>query len=391
MYDEKTMNPPSFPAMVPARRLLQSHLGRLSLALVMVVVFSTNVRAAEAPEAAPQPPPARFTERNYLVEELGLAEELLRIEEARAEKGVGAPEKTLGARRSVLSLKRQLAAYDERSKRPTPEQEAERKRRAEEEQRQAEARKRAEEEEAARTRALKQELLPVLLDIAQKDADAQVRLAAVSSVGRLQLEASIAPLSRIAVKDPDNEVRHVALQNILSFRNATSTAVLLGLYDEFADANQKLALLAGLQESLAVTNEFGQTGITPGVPASAVPKLIQIARESAGRELRRVAVQRLAEVPGEQTSSELIALYDAGGDNEFRQLMVQHLSNRPDQTAARKLVAVAQTDPDPRTRQLAVDLMGRVPFGSNRSPSLQPAAMRMVQPRLPPAPPPAPR
>ena len=164
--------------------------------------------------------------------------------------------------------------------------------------------------------------------------------------------------------------------------------MLLGLYDEFADANQKLALVGGLQESMAVTNEYGQAQVVTGVPASAVPKLIQIARESPGRELRRAALQRLAEVPGEPTSADLVALYDAGGDNEFRQLIVQCLGNRPDQTAARKLVAVAQSDADPRARQLAVDLMGRMPLGRNRPLSVRPAAMPMPPPP-PLAPPPA--
>lgn len=374
------MNPPSVLALISARRLVPFHLRMISLAVVMVAVFSAYLSSAESPEATPQPTAPRLTERDYLVEELALAEELLRIEEARAEQAKGAPEKVLAARRSVLSLKRQLVAYDERTKRPTPEQEVERKRRAEEEQRQAEARKRAAEEEADRTQALKQELLSVLLDVAQKDTDARVRLAAVSSIGRLQLEASIDPLSRIAVNDPDNQVRQVALQDILSFRNATSTAVLLGLYDELTDANQKLVLLAGLQESLAVTNASGQRQVVTGVPASAVSRLIQIARESPGRELRRAALQRLAEVPGEPTSADLVALYDAGGDNEFRQWIVQYLGNRPDPTAARKLVAVAQHDPDPRARQLAVDLIGRVPFDKNRPISLQPAPIRTLPP-----------
>ena len=351
--------------------------------MVMFAVFSTNLRPGDSPEVKAKSPPATLTEREYLVEELSLAEEHLRIEEARAEKGVGAPEKTLGARRSVLSLKRQLAAHDQRTKRPTPEQEVERKRRAEEEQRKAEARKREADEEADRTQALKRELLSVLVDVAQKDADAQVRLVAVSSIGRLHLEASIEPLSRIAVKDSDNDVRQAALQNILSFRNGTSTAVLLGLYDEFTDANQKLALLGGLLENLAVTNEFGQTQVTTGVPPSAVPKLIQIARESPGRELRRAALQRLAEVPGEPTSTELVAIYDAGGDNECKQLIVQYLGNRLDQTAARKLLAIAQADPDPRARQLAVDLIGGLPFGKNRPLNLPPGATRMLPPPRP--------
>jgi len=228
----------------------------VGLAWILLAVGCGALDAADTPQGETKALAPRLTERDYLLEELKLAEELLQIEEKRAEQVKGAPEKVISARRSVISLKRQLAAYDERTKRPTPEEQAERKRRAAEEQRKAEARKREADAEADRTRTLKEELLSVLLDVAQEDADAQVRLAAVSSIGRLQLDASIVPVSRIAVKDPDSQVRQHALLHVLSFRNAPSTAVLLGLYDEFADANLKLALLAGLQENLAVTKMF---------------------------------------------------------------------------------------------------------------------------------------
>ncbi|HOX04053.1 MAG TPA: hypothetical protein P5555_17500 [Candidatus Paceibacterota bacterium] len=185
-------------------------------------------------------PPPRLTERDYLLEELDVAEKMLQFEEARFEKGVSSSEKVLGARRSVLSPKRQLAAHDERIKRPTPEQE-------------------------------------------------------------------IVPLTNVA----------------------------------------------------------GPPQIASVVPSNAVPKLIQIARESPNRGLRQTAIQRLMEVKGEPTSAELVAIYEASGDNELRQWMVQQLGNRPDPTAMGKLVAIARTDPDPRARQLAVDLIGRAPFDGN--------------------------
>ena len=380
------MNSPWSCAAASAMRGLPLRLAQIGLAAVLAVLFSTSVRAAENPPAAPQSNPPRLTERDYLIEELDLAEQLLQIEQTRFDQGRSPSEKVLGARRSVLSLKRQLAAYDERTKRPTPEQEIERKRRVEEDQRKAEARKREADAEAERIQALKQELLSVLAGIARKDADAQVRQTAVISIGRLQLEASIEPLSGIALRDSDNNVRQAALQNIIGFRNGASTAALLGLYDQLSDVNLKLAVLAGLQEHQKITNGSGLWPTASVVPAAAVAKLIEVAHESPSRELRQAALMRLTEVPGEKISAHLVAIYDASSDNEFKQQIVNYLGNRPDGTAMRKLTAIAQGDPDPRARQMAVDRIGRAPLDSNL-PRMLPPGMRFPQP-LPPAPPP---
>jgi small-conductance mechanosensitive channel len=72
--------------------------------------------SATAPTDVPPSQP-KLTERDYLLEELKLVEQQIAQEEKLTESGRSSADKLLSAKRSLLSLKRQLAAYDERTAR----------------------------------------------------------------------------------------------------------------------------------------------------------------------------------------------------------------------------------------------------------------------------------
>lgn len=336
------------------------------LALLVLSLGWLRGPAGEPGTTAPADRPAsqpKLTERDYLVEELKLVEHQVAQEEKLAESGRSSADKLLSAKRSLLSLRRQLAAFDERTKRPDPADIERRKREAEEQ-------KKAAEEQARQVAASKAEMASVLLDIARKDTDATVRYAAVDAVAALGLGSSIEPLSQIVLTDPDNEVRVRALQAIAAFRSPASTDALLGLYDTVPDTQLKQQAVAGLKEvedRPPRSNYPGQ--VVEVVPVKAVPKLAQIAKDGPTPELRRTAIQQLHRIPGEATTTNLVGVYESCVDSQTKQYLVQCLGERRDAVAARKLVAIAQSDVDPRSRQVAVHLLGAM-FSSPSSPSL---------------------
>lgn len=370
------INDPARVAYARARACLAAW--AMVLATLVLSLGGPRAHAGETTPAASHetsPPQPKLTERDYLLEELKLVEQQVAQEEKLAESGRGSTDKVLSARRSLLSLRRQLAAYDERTKRPDPADLERRKREAEEQQKAADA-------QARQVSALKAELVPVLLDIARKDTDARVRYLAVNAVAAQGLESTIEPLSQIILSDTDNEVRVAALRAVAGFRNATGTETLLRLYDALPDPQLKYQAIASLRELEKRPGGGGSPGSSVEVvPVKAMPKLTQIAKEGPTRELRQGAIQQLNAISGEEATTNLIAVYEACVDSEVKQFLVQCLGGRGDAAAARKLVAVAQSDTDPRSRQVAVDLLGRLP--SNQQGPIGP---RGLLPPLPPRP-----
>ena len=343
-----------------------NHRKRVNLAVLVLALIVPVPRApAEAaadikPESQPAKPP--LTERDYLVEELQIAEQQLAADLKREEISQTPPDKALTAKRTVLSLKRQLAAYDERNKDKSPEATRQKARRQEENQ----------SREADRSRkaaAKKQELLPALLEILSSDADTQVRQAAMESISRFQLESSIEPLAQVILKDPDAQVRQIALQIIAQFKSAASTEALLKLYDGLGQDDLKRMAIFGLRETQRVSNPEGAAPQTvETVSSKALAKLTQIARDSGARELRLAALQQLSPVPQEEVTTALISIYDGTTDAEIKQALIQHLGGRGGELPQKKLLAIAKTDPDPRSRQAAVYALGHLPDELQRYP-----------------------
>ena len=333
----------------------------LILALIVPAPRAPAEAAAEPkPESQPVKPPP--TERDYLVEELQIAEQQLAAEMKREEISQTPPDKTLTAKRTVLSLKRQLAVYDEQHKDRTPEALGQKARRQEENQSR-------EAERSRQATAKKQELLPVLLEILGKDTDTQVRQAAIESISQFQLESSIEPLARLILKDPDARVRQTALQAIAQFKSASSTEALLRLYDALGQDDLKRMVILGLREMDGAPRPGGAASpAVETIPQKAVAKLIQIARDNTARDLRLAALRQLSGVPQEEATAALVSIYDESTDAEIKQAVIQHLGGRGGETPPQKLLAIAKTDPDPQRRQEAVYALGRLPFGLQRHP-----------------------
>jgi HEAT repeat protein len=332
----------------------------------LLVAASVLLLAAAVAPAATAPStnaPVKLDERDYYLEELKIAEELLQREEKQAEAGKSSPDRILNAKRTVLSLKRQIVACDERTKRPSPEQLAERQQRSEQQKRDAAGRE-------ERSAALKHELLPVLIEIARKDADNRVRQSSVSAISRLRMEESIEPLGQIVLNDLDLSVRSVALVAVAEFRNEQSLVMLLRLFDQLPDTETGLKrdILTRLQvqqKQYAAFNSFNWVNV---VPTNVVPKLQDIVLTSAVRDLRRLALQQLGTVSGEGATAALIAIFEKSGDAETRQTIVAFLGSRADPQAMRKLVEIAKSDTDARSRQSAVELLGGLPFDNRSGP-----------------------
>lgn len=326
------------------------------------------VGAAEPGPTASTNAPPKLTERDYYLEELKLAEELVQREETLARQGRGAPERILSAKRGLVSLRRQLAAYDERNKPPVSSFEKQIQRRQAEEKAKTEEQKRQAEERDRQLLARKQELLTALLQIAQKDPDQGVRCGTVNAINRLGLEASLEPLRQLVLKDPDSNVRAVALNGIGAQANEAALRTVLQLCDEVTENSQKLTLIGFLRVRERQTNAFGGVNQVQVVPPLAAAKLTELARASSSRDLRRAALNQLNQVRTEEVTSTLIDLYATCGDSELKQVILHLLGGRGDDSKAlRKLLEIARTDSDPRARQNAVEYLGQS-YSNTRSP-----------------------
>jgi len=356
----------------------------LACACISLGAPSARLTAGEsAPSAATAERAKPKTERDYLLEELKLAEEQLSMEQKRLALSQGSPDKVLQARRSVLSLERQISAHDARTKRLSPEQEEKRQQARDEQKRKAD-------ETQKRSAALKQELLPRLLEIARNDPDTKVRLTAIYSINGLQMDQAIEPLGKIALRDTDIEVRQTALKVIAGFHNEASFEALFKLFDEFSDVNLKTMALMNWSINETVYSPYTQ--IVAAVPQKAIPKLKTVASEGADRGLRLRALEKLNAISGDEATLALLEVYEHCVDHEIKQVIVRYLGGRADASAMRQLLAIAKSDADARTRQVAVEMLGQMPLGPNAGRLSYPPGAVMVPPPtpLPPPPPPVP-
>jgi beta-lactamase regulating signal transducer with metallopeptidase domain len=255
------------------------------------------------------------------------------------------------------------------------------------------ARQAEQDKTAAQEKQRKLELLPALLEVAQKDADPQVRVSAVHALGGLGLDESIDSLLALAKGDAHADVRKAAFERISNFQDSSSTKALLELYRTFPDTAMRPLIVKSFVErqSTYITNASGLvqvSGFNQFTPTNVVPLLLEIISDERERSLRLTAVQRLASVPAQAGTRALIQAYNASEDTEVKQEIVRSLGDRrPDDLARDKLVSISKSDADASCRKAAVEALGSGPRWGVQVPGYPPTRMQGFQPAPQPQPP----
>jgi HEAT repeat protein len=94
--------------------------------------------------------------------------------------------------------------------------------------------------------------------------------------------------------------------------------------------------------------------------ARAIPLLVDIARTNPDQKLRLTAIKRLGEQSSDQTTDELIKIYDADRTKEIRGQILRALVEGRTQRGIAKVTEIARTGDDLAIRQYAIRFIGEL-------------------------------
>ena len=160
----------------------------------------------------------------------------------------------------------------------------------------------------------------------------------------------IALMTEIASKDPDNEVRMAAIRSIGRLGNEAASEALVSIYDSQDDIGLKKTVLSSL-------------GWSRKSNALVLEKLKNIAGSDPNPELRQAALRGLASLPGDDGVAALVYIYDQTPEKDLKKFIIRYLSHGRGEEALEKLKDIARSDADASLRLEAVQSLGSVHGG----------------------------
>lgn len=149
-------------------------------------------------------------------------------------------------------------------------------------------------------------------------------------------------LTDIARKDADPDVRREALRGIYRLRSDASIDALIGLYDGISDTKVKSEIIGYLLRR-------------KGDNTKAVTKLVAIVKAEKDEDLQRLALRQLSAIKEDDGRADhLIEIFDSLKDARTKQTIIRYLAASRSKKALDKVKQIAQSDPDPAIRQAAI-------------------------------------
>ena len=184
-------------------------------------------------------------------------------------------------------------------------------------------------------------------DIVRTHPRSEVRREAVETLGEnLETGDAIATLKPIASGDPDSDVRREAIETLGEIAPTAETVRFLtdiAKHDRNEDA-QREAL-----ETLAEIDELG------------MPAVIEIARTHPSPDIRRTALEQVADHVSSAQALELLAqIARTDQSSDVQRAAVENLGELHDDRAYRLLVEFARTHPVSDVRRAAIETLGEV-------------------------------
>ncbi|HEY8227193.1 MAG TPA: HEAT repeat domain-containing protein [Pyrinomonadaceae bacterium] len=185
--------------------------------------------------------------------------------------------------------------------------------------------------------------LTTLQSLYETVKDVEVRRSIISAAGNLHDDPpAFTFLVAVSKNDPDWESRRVAVRQLGQFQREDAADEIMKIYASDANLEVKRAALRSLAETKS---------------PRAQPRLLEIARSDPNTELRRQAVRVLGE-RGEAAMADLINLYDTERIPEVRRTALQSLAEIKNTRVEDKLFEVARNDESIELRRQAIRLLG---------------------------------
>ncbi|MBI3790589.1 MAG: HEAT repeat domain-containing protein [Gemmatimonadetes bacterium] len=216
----------------------------------------------------------------------------------------------------------------------------------------------------------------LMLQVARSEPNSEVRADAVSWIGRLPGDESLAVLEEIAAKGDDERVQRAAVRALAAHPNARARQATRALLER-NDANERIRM--------AVVDAFSgdrMTGEDASWLRSVYPKIesprvksriLQVMSQLKGDDAMQWLLG-IARNPQEPSEARMTALrgagrsvdvpslgkfYDGAGDRALRETVIDLLGERKENEATDKLIEIVRTGTDPNLRRMSINALTR--------------------------------
>ena len=185
--------------------------------------------------------------------------------------------------------------------------------------------------------------LATLQSLYETVKDAEVRRSIISAAGNLHDDPpAFTFLVAVSKNDPDWDSRRVAVRQLGRFQREDAAEEIMKIYSSDSNLEVKRSALRALAETKS---------------PRAQPRLLEIARTDPNTELRRQAIRVLGE-RGESSVDDLIKLYESERIPEVRRAALQSLAQVKSTRVEDKLFEVARADESMDLRRQAIRILG---------------------------------
>jgi HEAT repeat protein len=203
--------------------------------------------------------------------------------------------------------------------------------------------------------------LPLLLDIARREAEGELRLVAIRRLADAGGESVVEDLIRLYDAERDQEVKASILRTFEDVGGARARAKVLEVARNPAEPTElrrtAVRVIGDREDGDALSDlvRLYETDTNPEVREQVIitladmddprafAKLVEIARSPAGdARLRQTAVRRLGDHEGEAAVDELFKIFDAERDPNVKETALRALGNHESPRARARLAEIAR-------------------------------------------------
>ena len=210
---------------------------------------------------------------------------------------------------------------------------------------------------------------PVILGVAQREADLKLRTRAISALGMTGDETVIDPLRDFALNSQETSVSEAALYSLGQHSSPRAITVLgeIAMSANRPTGLRKLAIASIASrpgdpavDTLLKIYEADQSieirkqtiaGFAHRKSERAGAKMLEIARSSDNMELRKAAISGIATRSGEKSLDTLLSLYDSEKNEELKDRIINAVAGINDTRVTKKLIEIARNPQSPIDRR----------------------------------------
>ncbi len=216
-------------------------------------------------------------------------------------------------------------------------------------------------------------VIPTIMGSAQSDPDLKVRSRAISLLGATNDESVIDPLREFALNAPQPEINEAAMYALSQHTGVRAANILADIALSAKPLPLKKTAIARIADrpgepavdALFKIYDGGDieikksviNGLTRRRSERAGERLLQIARSADSVELRKAAISALGRRGGTNYIDALMSLYDSEKDETIKDQILNSLAYSNDQKVIDKLISVARNPQTPIERKRRIVML----------------------------------